>query len=102
MFFRVDFAIKIVVADSRDIGFVNDAHILMAIAEHGGPSGDSSGDVIEGLASTWEVKYSGLCSRYWKRLDLGKEYFCLVVELLSVWSDRSRLDISCNKFINCQ
>jgi hypothetical protein len=60
----------------------------MPEAEGGGPAGARAGDLVVAIASMWMGRYRIFCCIL-KRSVLGKENFCLEVELLSRCPERS-------------
>ena len=75
---------KLVGANGRYIALVAKPHGLIAVAERCGPACSSIRDIVETIAAAWEWNYS-ILPWFRKRSVLGKENFCLEVEVLREW-----------------
>lgn len=84
----LEFRAEVICSNGRDELIILESNILVAVAEGGGPAGAGAGDFVIAIASKWLRGYSIFCCIL-KRSVLGKENFCLEVELLRRWPERS-------------
>ena len=85
---------KLVSAWSGDETLVYDAHHLLAVSLCGDPLCSRRGQFVKLIATSYFLPYTGLCSRWLNLLSLGKEYFCLEVDMLSECYERLTFYIS--------
>lgn len=84
----LEFRTEIIGPDGCDELIILESNILMSKSEGGGPAGAGAGDFVIAVASICMWVYRIFCCIL-KRSVLGKENFCLEVELLRRWAEMS-------------